>query len=184
MRIPREPGRLRSATSSNRRFACGRSGLWCTSISSFSAISCVTEPYAISRSIVIGYLTSRGKTEGTDYLTGGRSLNVLLIFGTIGATMIGTGSYNNDGAEAHQQDAQLNEVGPHHRQITAHVYVHTKGQHSLVPSIIGMSAYTMATASNASNVLSNPDFAFAYMDRRLRCRRPQWQPSRRRRECP
>ena len=42
--------------------------------------------------IVIGYLTSRGKTEGTDYLTGGRSLNVLLIFGTIGATMIGTGS--------------------------------------------------------------------------------------------
>lgn len=42
--------------------------------------------------IFIGWLTSRGKSEGTDYLTGGRSLNILLIFGTIGATMIGTGS--------------------------------------------------------------------------------------------
>ena len=42
--------------------------------------------------IFVGWLSSRGKNEGTDYLTGGRSLNVLLIFGTIGATMIGTGS--------------------------------------------------------------------------------------------
>ena len=41
--------------------------------------------------IVIGIFASRGKSEGTDYLTGGRSLNLLLIFGTIGATMIGTG---------------------------------------------------------------------------------------------
>ncbi len=42
--------------------------------------------------IFVGWLSSRGKNEGTDYLTGGRSLSVLLIFGTIGATMIGTGS--------------------------------------------------------------------------------------------
>ena len=42
--------------------------------------------------IAIGYFTSKGKAEGTDYLTGGRGLNILLIFGTIGATMIGTGS--------------------------------------------------------------------------------------------
>ena len=42
--------------------------------------------------IFIGWLSSRGKSEGTDYLTGGRGLNVLMIFGTIGATMIGTGS--------------------------------------------------------------------------------------------
>lgn len=42
--------------------------------------------------IIVGLIASRGKSEGTDYLTGGRSLNLLLIFGTIGATMIGTGS--------------------------------------------------------------------------------------------
>ena len=42
--------------------------------------------------IFIGWYSSRGKSEGTDYLTGGRGLNMLMIFGTIGATMIGTGS--------------------------------------------------------------------------------------------
>ena len=42
--------------------------------------------------IAIGIFASRGKSEGTDYLTGGRALNLLLVFGTIGATMIGTGS--------------------------------------------------------------------------------------------
>ena len=42
--------------------------------------------------IFIGWYSSRGKSEGTDYLTGGRGLNLLMIFGTIGATMIGTGS--------------------------------------------------------------------------------------------
>ena len=41
--------------------------------------------------IAIGIFASRGKSEGTDYLTGGRALNLLLIFGTIGVTMIGTG---------------------------------------------------------------------------------------------
>ena len=34
---------------------------------------------------------------------------------------------------------------------------------SLVPSIIGMSAYTMASANEVLAVLENPDFAFAYM---------------------
>lgn len=42
--------------------------------------------------IAIGYLSSRGKTKGKNYLTGGASLPFFLIFGTMSATLIGTGS--------------------------------------------------------------------------------------------
>ena len=42
--------------------------------------------------IAIGYLTSRNKTSGSDFLTGGGNLGFFLIFCTVGATMIGTGS--------------------------------------------------------------------------------------------
>lgn len=42
--------------------------------------------------IVVGWLSSRKSNNGTNYLTGGRGLSLLLIFSTIGATMIGTGS--------------------------------------------------------------------------------------------
>lgn len=42
--------------------------------------------------IYIGIRASRGKSSGKDYITGGNSLGFLLIFGTMGATLIGTGS--------------------------------------------------------------------------------------------
>jgi SSS family solute:Na+ symporter len=42
--------------------------------------------------IFIGTLASRGKSEGKDYLTGGAKLPLFLIFATMGATFIGTGS--------------------------------------------------------------------------------------------
>lgn len=42
--------------------------------------------------ILIGWLASRKSNNGTNFLTGGRQLSLLLIFSTIGATMIGTGS--------------------------------------------------------------------------------------------
>ena len=42
--------------------------------------------------IAIGYLTSRSKTSGKDFLTGGGNLGFFLVFCTVGATMIGTGS--------------------------------------------------------------------------------------------
>ena len=42
--------------------------------------------------IAIGYFTSRGKTGGSSFLTGGGNLGFFLIFCTVGATMIGTGS--------------------------------------------------------------------------------------------
>lgn len=42
--------------------------------------------------IAIGYFTSRGKTQGSSFLTGGGNLGFFLIFCTVGATMIGTGS--------------------------------------------------------------------------------------------
>ena len=42
--------------------------------------------------IWIGVHFSRGKRSGKDYITGGNSLSFLLIFGTMGATLIGTGS--------------------------------------------------------------------------------------------
>lgn len=42
--------------------------------------------------IWIGIHFSRGKSSGKDYITGGNSLSFMLIFGTMGATLIGTGS--------------------------------------------------------------------------------------------
>lgn len=42
--------------------------------------------------ILIGYFTSRGKTSGSDFLTGGGDISFFLTFCTIGATMIGAGS--------------------------------------------------------------------------------------------
>lgn len=42
--------------------------------------------------ILVGYFTSRGKNKGSDFLTGGSNLGFFLIFCTVGATMIGTGS--------------------------------------------------------------------------------------------
>lgn len=42
--------------------------------------------------IFVGWWVSRGKNEGTDYLTAGGNLGLFLIFSTMGATVIGTGS--------------------------------------------------------------------------------------------
>ena len=42
--------------------------------------------------IFVGWITSRGKNEGSNFLTGGGNLSFFLIFCTVGATMIGTGS--------------------------------------------------------------------------------------------
>jgi SSS family solute:Na+ symporter len=42
--------------------------------------------------ILVGYLSSKGKSEGKGYLTGGGHLPLFLIFATMGATLIGTGS--------------------------------------------------------------------------------------------
>lgn len=42
--------------------------------------------------ILIGYLSSKGKSSGKGYLTGGGQLPFFLIFATMGATLIGTGS--------------------------------------------------------------------------------------------
>lgn len=46
----------------------------------------------IALMIFVGYITSRGKNEGSSFLTGGGNLGFFLIFCTVGATMIGTGS--------------------------------------------------------------------------------------------
>lgn len=43
--------------------------------------------------IFVGWITSRGKNEGSSFLTGGGNLGFFLIFCTVGATMIGTGSH-------------------------------------------------------------------------------------------
>lgn len=42
--------------------------------------------------IIIGYFCSKGKSSGKDYLTGGGKMPFYLIFATMGATLIGTGS--------------------------------------------------------------------------------------------
>ncbi len=42
--------------------------------------------------ILVGYFSSRGKNEGSNFVTGGGDLSFFLIFCTVGATMIGTGS--------------------------------------------------------------------------------------------
>lgn len=42
--------------------------------------------------IAVGYFSSRGKNNGENFLTGGKNLSFFLVFATIGATMIGTGS--------------------------------------------------------------------------------------------
>lgn len=42
--------------------------------------------------ILVGYFSTRGKSEGSNFLTGGSNLGFFLIFCTVGATMIGTGS--------------------------------------------------------------------------------------------
>lgn len=42
--------------------------------------------------ILVGYLCSKGKTSGKNYLTGGGKMPIYLIFATMGATLIGTGS--------------------------------------------------------------------------------------------
>lgn len=42
--------------------------------------------------ILIGYFSSKGKASGKGYLTGGGQLPFFLIFATMGATLIGTGS--------------------------------------------------------------------------------------------
>lgn len=58
--------------------------------------------------ILVGIFSTRGKTSGSNFLTGGANLGFFLIFCTVGATMIGTGSsmgaisngYNNGWAGA------------------------------------------------------------------------------------
>lgn len=42
--------------------------------------------------ICVGWFSSRGKSGGSNFLTGGANLGFFLIFCTVGATMIGTGS--------------------------------------------------------------------------------------------
>lgn len=42
--------------------------------------------------ILIGVISTRGKSSGSNFLTGGANLGFFLIFCTVGATMIGTGS--------------------------------------------------------------------------------------------
>ena len=42
--------------------------------------------------IVFGVIQTRGKSDGENFLTGGKNLSFFLVFATIGATMIGTGS--------------------------------------------------------------------------------------------
>ena len=42
--------------------------------------------------IVVGIICSKGKSKGKDYLTGGGKMPMYLIFATMGATLIGTGS--------------------------------------------------------------------------------------------
>lgn len=42
--------------------------------------------------IFVGWFSSRGKSDGSNFLTGGANLGFFLIFCTVGATMIGTGS--------------------------------------------------------------------------------------------
>ncbi len=42
--------------------------------------------------IAIGYFTSRGKSDGKNFLTGGGNINFFLTFCTVGATMIGAAS--------------------------------------------------------------------------------------------
>lgn len=46
--------------------------------------------YTLALSI-LGHLTSRRKNDGENFITGGKSLQLLPLIGTIGATMIGTG---------------------------------------------------------------------------------------------
>ena len=42
--------------------------------------------------IGVGWFDSRGKREGDKFLTGGSDMSLFLIFCTLGATIIGTGS--------------------------------------------------------------------------------------------
>ncbi len=42
--------------------------------------------------ILVGIVSTKGKTDGSNFLTGGANLGFFLIFCTVGATMIGTGS--------------------------------------------------------------------------------------------
>ncbi len=42
--------------------------------------------------ILIGWWCSRGKTSGKNYLTGGSQMPLFLIFATMGAPLLGTGS--------------------------------------------------------------------------------------------
>ena len=42
--------------------------------------------------ILVGYFYTKGKTSGSNFLTGGSNLGFFLLFCTVGATMIGTGS--------------------------------------------------------------------------------------------
>lgn len=46
----------------------------------------------IALMIFVGWFSSRGKSSGQNFLTGGANLGFFLIFCTVGATMIGTGS--------------------------------------------------------------------------------------------
>ena len=42
--------------------------------------------------ILVFIVSTKGKTDGSNFLTGGANLGFFLIFCTVGATMIGTGS--------------------------------------------------------------------------------------------
>ena len=46
----------------------------------------------MSIQIFIGFLASRKKNEGEDFLTGGRKIPLALVFATVGATLVGTNS--------------------------------------------------------------------------------------------
>ena len=52
--------------------------------------------------IGVGWFDSRGKREGDKFLTGGSDMSLFLIFCTLGATIIGTGSSIGDGLAARE----------------------------------------------------------------------------------
>lgn len=68
--------------------------------------------------IFVGWITSRGKNEGSSFLTGGGNLGFFLIFCTVGATMIGTGSSRGPSATASTTAGAVPSTAWAHRQVS------------------------------------------------------------------
>lgn len=68
--------------------------------------------------IFVGWITSRGKNEGSSFLTGGGNLGFFLIFCTVGATMIGTGSSMAPSATASTTAGAAPSTAWAHRQVS------------------------------------------------------------------